>query len=391
MVDLFEKESGKLRGEMKERFTSYWNDEIARQVEEGQDFGMDFDLVKAMVENSAKEAQEEGNKGEGSTNASAPKDSTSQPSEVPSQASNKSNSCENVRFYLHEVLAGSFVQKRPEEEVEKDPVLVARLEKMRHAVENRLYAKMVENVSNEWVKRREEVSRAEMKSGLDTAKLALNLLVSVIAVFAAAYWVVYVSYNDVITAICVATFAAIAIFLVEIILFVLRGSVLDHKVSQITEEIASGSMSPFPATAPSILAAQAEEREAKRLAKRKGIPSSSSPSSSTKPLILDATTTQDMPPNPFDAPKSKVLSLDDFSMGGPSNDKSSSDLPSNDKSLPSNGNSSSDTSNDTSMLPHKNAKKNKKHKNEEMKNSKFQDEEVPLPAHGSGGATLEDD
>lgn len=403
MVDLFEKESGKLQGEMKERFTGYWNEEIARHVEDGEDFGVDFDLVKAMVENSGKEEQEEGNKREEGTKASAHKDSSPQPSEAPSHASDKSGSQAKGRFYLHEVLAGSFVQKRPEEVVEKDPVLVARLEKLRHAVENRLYAKMVENVSNEWVKRREEVSRAEMKSGMDTAKLALNLIVSVIAVFAAAYWVVYVTYHDVITAISVATFAAIVIFLVEIILFVLRGSMLDSKVSQITEDIATGAMSPFPAAAPSILAAQAEEREAKRLARKKGISSSSSSSSSpssssTTPLILDATTPTTMPSNPFDAPpSSKVLSLDDFSMAPltsnkDNKDSSSKDI-SSDFSSPSDAATSSPTSNDTSMLPHKNAKKNKKNGGKREEEKALQEEtSMLLPSSlGSGGATLDDE
>lgn len=344
MVELFEALEGEIEGGLKERFVGAWNEQVARQVEEGEECGVDFVLLKEIVAQRNEEGRKE-------------------------------------RVYLHELMKGSSFQKRPEEVLEKDPVLVARLEKMRHAVENRLYAKMVENVSNEWVKRREEVSRAEMKTGLDTAKLALNLIVSVIAVFAAAYWIMWVSYGDVILAISLATFAAIAIFMVEIILFVLRGSILDSKVSQITQDIATGSISPFPPAAPSILAAEAEQRRINRINSKKGKNkdtlhdnNNALPSPST-PLILDGSPIIN---NPFDTPSgSKVLSLDDFS-SPPANSSHPND--------PSSLNNASDFS--TSI--HKNAKHKKKKRRDAEEISPIQDESLLLP-QTSGGATLEDD
>lgn len=168
---------------------------------------------------------------------------------------------------VHELMKGSKYFQPPAPVVEKNPELVARLERMRHQIENRLYAKMVANVSNEWVRREEEQSRADLKSGLDTTKLALNLLVSVIAVFAAAYWIAWIYFYNTIISICAGAAAAIIIFLIETFLFVLRGARLDAKVSQLRADSASGDLSPFPPIAPSLIEAARKEAEEARIAR----------------------------------------------------------------------------------------------------------------------------
>jgi len=163
-------------------------------------------------------------------------------------------------MFLHELMRGTAHFVPPAPVVEKDPAYVERLDHMRRQVENRLYAKMVANVSNEWMKRAEEAGRADLKTGLDTAKISLNLLFSVAAVFIATYFVIHNSYQNTIISISVASIAAIGIFLVETILFVLRGSQLDAKVSKQRQDADLGQSSPFPPTAPSLIEAQRKLR-----------------------------------------------------------------------------------------------------------------------------------
>lgn len=164
------------------------------------------------------------------------------------------------RMFLHELMRGTAHFVPPAPVVEKDPEFVARLERMRTQVENRLYAKMVANVSNEWVKRAEEQGRADLKTGLDTAKVSLNLIFSVAAVFIATYFVTWNAYQDTTTSISVSAIAAIGIFLVETILFVLRGTQLDSKVFQQRQEADLGQSSPFPPAAPSLIEAERKLR-----------------------------------------------------------------------------------------------------------------------------------
>lgn len=174
---------------------------------------------------------------------------------------------ENIA-YLHELIAGSSYFAPAAPLVEKDPQLVKRLDRMRAQVENRLYAKMVENVSNEWRARTAEEARADLKTGLDTAKLSLNLLLSPVCVFGAVYFVFWAPYRNVTTSIIAGTIAAIFIFMVEMLLFVIRGSQLDAKVASQRYNADMGIQSPFPPAAPSILAAQLKAKQERIEARR---------------------------------------------------------------------------------------------------------------------------
>lgn len=170
--------------------------------------------------------------------------------------------------YLHELVAGSRYYEPAVAPAPKDPALVQRLDRMRAQVENRLYAKMVENVSNEWRARAAEEARADLKTGLDTAKLSLNLLLSPLCVFAALYFVFWAPYRNTIISIVAGTIGAIAIFLVEMLLFVIRGSQLDAKVASQRQDAAMGIQSPFPPTAPSLIAAERKAQKDALAARR---------------------------------------------------------------------------------------------------------------------------
>jgi hypothetical protein len=193
-------------------------------------------------------------------------------------------------LYLHEVLVGSGFFDAPAVVPAKDPEFTARIERMRHQVENRLYAKMVANVSNERLRKAEDENRADMKTGLDTAKLAGNLLMSVIAVFAATYFVMHNAYHNTILSISVSTILAIGIFMVEVILFVVRGAQLDQIVAKSRSDYQTGVVSPFPAPAPSILDAQRQKKEferKQRIAAKKQLSIENSTSSSSSKTQID--------------------------------------------------------------------------------------------------------
>lgn len=171
---------------------------------------------------------------------------------------------EKSNLWLHEAMKSSRYFVQPEPVLEKDPVLVKRLEKMRAQVENRLYAKMVSHVANDWVARAKQEERADMRHGLDTAKLALNLIASVISVFAAVYFVFNIAFQDTVLSISAASIGAIGIFLVETLLFVIRGSQLDARVAKDREDQFHGIQSPFPPAAPSLIEAERKRRQIER-------------------------------------------------------------------------------------------------------------------------------
>lgn len=237
-----------LDGELKTSLAALMEGSGSESVEEEKEEGVSFALVKALVAWRREEAQKAGSK---------------------------------ESLYLHEVLQGVSYFNPPPQVVAKDPEYVARMEKLRHQVENRLYAKMVANVSAERLKAAEIEDRADLKTGLDTAKLAGNLLMSVVAVFAATYFILHNTYHNTMLSISGSSITAIGIFMVEVILFVLRGSRLDSHVAQTRSDIHHGIASPFPATAPSILDAQRkikEEQRAQRIEAKKLALLSNSPS-----------------------------------------------------------------------------------------------------------------
>jgi hypothetical protein len=164
-------------------------------------------------------------------------------------------------IFLHELLRESRHFIPAPLVPEKDPALVARLKKMRHQVENRIYAKMVANVANDMIERDKIADRVDLKSGMDTAKMGLNLLLSVISVFTAVYFVVHAAYQNTILSVSAASMGAIAIFLVETILFVLRGAQLDARVAKDRHDELHGISSPFPPAAPSLVEAQRKKRQ----------------------------------------------------------------------------------------------------------------------------------
>ena len=92
--------------------------------------------------------------------------------------------------------------------------------------------------------------RQEMKDFKDSMKMGGNLIVSMITAFIVVFWLVKISMGDLIYAMIAGSIGAIFMMMVETLLYIIRLSKVDAKLSKFRKDEQLGKISPFGGSPP---------------------------------------------------------------------------------------------------------------------------------------------
>jgi len=128
--------------------------------------------------------------------------------------------------WVHELLEGSMIALPEKKKKVFSPEYLKKKAELEREYSNREYQKMTRNVSQDRQRERLNDFRG-LKDMNSQMSIGLNIIVTMATVFAASYWLFNRTYENEVMAVLAGLFGAIAAMLVEVWLFIIKGSRID--------------------------------------------------------------------------------------------------------------------------------------------------------------------